>query len=262
MVRRTSIRDSLRELAPVEERAKGAQPDATEQVAIPAQATGQAAADAATSADTAADTEDAPPEPARAPKGSTSSRRRAPRKPSAARGEKGGGAKPAARTQDAAAAPAAKSGEAIRVLGVSSSDAKRIGLYLHPDDARALQLARVEDGADANARGRAMIALWRGNPRFQSAVNRLARSAPSTSTEADSGEGELIRILVAEGGAAKRVSLYVHPDDFRALAMARVDDGLDANSRVRAMIALWRAHPRYQRAIDKLARTAPRGGRP
>ncbi|MGQ0574354.1 MAG: hypothetical protein ACT4RN_09140 [Pseudonocardia sp.] len=71
------------------------------------------------------------------------------------------------------------------------------------------------------------------------------------------------RLLTAEStGDAKRVGLYLHPDDFRALGMAKLDDGADANARIRAMIALWRHNDRYRAAVDKLARTAPRGGGP
>ncbi|MGH3565807.1 MAG: hypothetical protein ACRDRH_07190 [Pseudonocardia sp.] len=61
-------------------------------------------------------------------------------------------------------------------------------------------------------------------------------------------------------GRARR-ALYLHPDDVRALGMAKLDDGSDANARIRAMIALWRANGRYRATVDKLARTAPRGTR-
>lgn len=70
------------------------------------------------------------------------------------------------------------------------------------------------------------------------------------------------RVLTAAStGDAKRVGLYLHPEDFRALGMAKLDDGADANARIRAMIALWRHNDRYRAAVDKLARTAPRGPR-
>lgn len=62
--------------------------------------------------------------------------------------------------------------------------------------------------------------------------------------------------------AAERVGLYLHPDDFRDLGMARLDDKVDQNARIRAMIALWRDNPRYRAAVDKLARTSPRGPGP
>ncbi len=68
------------------------------------------------------------------------------------------------------------------------------------------------------------------------------------------------KVLTAATTNAKRVGLYLHPDDFRALGLAKLDDGADANARIRAMIALWRHNDRYRAAVDKLARTAPRGG--
>lgn len=61
---------------------------------------------------------------------------------------------------------------------------------------------------------------------------------------------------------AKRVSLYLHPDDYRELMLAKVDDGADANARVRALLAVWRSNSRIRAQVDRLARTAPRGGRP
>lgn len=63
----------------------------------------------------------------------------------------------------------------------------------------------------------------------------------------------------ASTAEAERSTLYLHPDDHRELVMARLEDKADANTRIRAMIALWRANPRYRAAVDKLARTAPRG---
>lgn len=70
------------------------------------------------------------------------------------------------------------------------------------------------------------------------------------------------QVLSVDTENAKRVSLYVHPDDYRALGMAKLDDGADLNSRLRAMIAVWRANARYRSQVDRLAKTAPRGGQP
>lgn len=44
-------------------------------------------------------------------------------------------------------------------------------------------------------------------------------------------------VLAVRTGDAKRVGLYLHPDNFRALGMAKLDDGADANARIRAMLA-------------------------
>lgn len=97
------------------------------------------------------------------------------------------------------------------------------------------------------------------------APRKLAAVPADAPTEPAEGEKPARpgpRVLTAEStGDAKRVGLYLHPDDFRALGMAKLDDGADANARIRAMIALWRANDRYRAAVDRLARTAPRGAR-
>jgi len=69
------------------------------------------------------------------------------------------------------------------------------------------------------------------------------------------------RVLVpASTSEGKRTPVNLHVDDYKALAMAKLEDGADINSRVRAMIALYRANARVRTQVDRLARTAPRGG--
>ncbi|WP_214369798.1 hypothetical protein [Pseudonocardia sp. H11422] len=67
------------------------------------------------------------------------------------------------------------------------------------------------------------------------------------------------RVLIPTTTEAKRAGLYLHADDYRELGMAKLNDGADLNARIRAMIALWRSNERYRNAVDKLARTSPRG---
>ncbi|WP_339121868.1 hypothetical protein [Pseudonocardia sp. D17] len=59
---------------------------------------------------------------------------------------------------------------------------------------------------------------------------------------------------------ASKQMIYLHPDEFRALGLAKLDDHVSVNIRIRAMIALWEANPRFRRAVDKIASTTPRGG--
>jgi hypothetical protein len=66
-------------------------------------------------------------------------------------------------------------------------------------------------------------------------------------------------VLTPSASSAKRTQLYLHPDDFRELALAKIDDRADLNARIRAMIALWRSNGRYRAQVDRLARTQPRG---
>lgn len=82
-------------------------------------------------------------------------------------------------------------------------------------------------------------------------------TAPAKKTEPAHPEPQVLGI---DTRSAKRQTIYLHPDDHRALAQGRIDDGADANARVRAMIAVWRTNPRYRTLVDRLARTAPRGG--
>jgi len=87
--------------------------------------------------------------------------------------------------------------------------------------------------------GKAAQEPAQGQPTAPRAESPTVRTAPSTTT-------------------AKRVGLYLHEDDFRALGLARLEDGADANARIRAMIAVWRANPRIRTQVDRLARTAPK----
>ncbi|HET6751582.1 MAG TPA: hypothetical protein VFL71_20240 [Actinomycetes bacterium] len=52
-----------------------------------------------------------------------------------------------------------------------------------------------------------------------------------------------------------RLHLTTTREQARALAQARVDDGIEVTARVRAMIALWQQDERLRRRIDKLARS-------
>lgn len=52
-----------------------------------------------------------------------------------------------------------------------------------------------------------------------------------------------------------RISLTASPEMKRALDLARVDDGIEATARIRAMIALWQSDDRLRVRVDKLARS-------
>lgn len=52
----------------------------------------------------------------------------------------------------------------------------RMSLTLSPDQKRALDLARVDDGVEGTARIRAMIALWEGDERVRRRIDLLAKS--------------------------------------------------------------------------------------
>lgn len=52
---------------------------------------------------------------------------------------------------------------------------ERINLTTTPEQNRALNLARVDDGIDKTARLRAMIALWQQDERIRRRIDKLAR---------------------------------------------------------------------------------------
>lgn len=62
---------------------------------------------------------------------------------------------------------------------------------------------------------------------------------------------------------ARRIGLYLHDEDYRTLKTAELEDRADPQDRMRAMLALYRHNDRYRAAVDRLARSAPKGtGRP
>jgi hypothetical protein len=56
----------------------------------------------------------------------------------------------------------------------------------------------------------------------------------------------------------ERIPLTVDRDMKRALEMARLDDGMEATTRIRAMIVLWQENDRFRSQVDRLARTDTR----
>lgn len=99
------------------------------------------------------------------------------------------------------------------------------------------------------------------SPRKQAATKTAKKATKPPQKRAQTATGSVPTVRVpASTGEAKRVHVGLHEDDFRDLAMAKVDDGADANARLRAMIAVWREVPRFRQMVDRVARTAPRGG--
>ncbi len=87
--------------------------------------------------------------------------------------------KPAAATTAPTETPAQERPSRAQVLAPPSAKvARRIGLYLHDEDYRTLKTAELDDRADPQDRMRAMLALYRHNTRYRTAVDRLARTAP------------------------------------------------------------------------------------
>ncbi|MEV6443921.1 hypothetical protein [Amycolatopsis sp. NPDC051716] len=88
-----------------------------------------------------------------------------------------------------------------------------------------------------------------------------SRERADDAGDPDAEHHEDPRILTSETVTAHRVSVYLHPDDARVLRQGRVDDGADANTRIRALLAVYRADDRVRERVDALARSASRRGR-
>ena len=91
--------------------------------------------------------------------------------------------------------------------------------------------------------------------RRQGAARKPAATEGASAGEAtDTPKREAPKVLKPEStSAASRISLYLHPDDKRALGLAKLDDAVDENSRIRALLALWRYDERLRNRVDKLA---------
>ncbi|MEV5880713.1 hypothetical protein AB0L75_42385 [Streptomyces sp. NPDC052101] len=73
----------------------------------------------------------------------------------------------------AAAAPVAMPAEQEAPRSLYSA---RITFTTTPEQRRALELAKVDDGIDKTARIRAMVALWEQDDRLRRRVDKLART--------------------------------------------------------------------------------------
>lgn len=51
----------------------------------------------------------------------------------------------------------------------------------------------------------------------------------------------------------KRIPFMTDDEQHRALATARLEDGIQATTRLRAMVELWMTNPDYRRRVDRLA---------
>lgn len=58
----------------------------------------------------------------------------------------------------------------------------------------------------------------------------------------------------AEDRPTERVSLLLTPEDAKELKRARIEDGIDANKRIRAMISLWRSSEAHRKRVDTRAK--------
>jgi len=123
------------------------------------------------------------------------------------------------------------------------SHTDRLTLFLDDRDNRSLSSARIKDRIPAADRIRAAVQLWQQGGPVAERINSQA--------------AELRRDRLARdvAGAERRIKVSVVLGEIthRALALARIEDGIPASERVRAALRLWQQDPEFRAAADQLA---------
>ena len=133
-----------------------------------------------------------------------------------------------------------------------SANDPRLTFFLDDQDNRSLKIARTQDGVPASDRIRAAVQLWLQGGPTMSRIDRLAAELRQTRKTHDS----------TRAPGRTKMSLDLGADRLRALALARVDDGIPAAERVRAALQLWEQDPAFRAAVNTLAAELRRSGRP
>lgn len=120
---------------------------------------------------------------------------------------------------------------------------ERFTFFLDEQDNRPLSAARIRDGLPASDRIRAAVQLWQQGG---SVAERINRRAAELRRDRVPGRAPV-------GGRRVKVSLVLGVTVHRALAQARIEDGIPASERVRAAMQLWQQDPEFRVAVDALA---------
>ena len=119
----------------------------------------------------------------------------------------------------------------------------RLTLFLDDQDNRSLSSARIKDRIPAADRIRAVVQLWQQRPADAEQINSRAVELRRTRLTRDAaGAQRRIKVSVVLGEAAHR-----------ALAQARIEDGIPAAERIRAAVHRWQTDPQFRAAVDELA---------
>jgi hypothetical protein len=123
------------------------------------------------------------------------------------------------------------------------SPPERLTLFLDDRDNRSWSSARMKDGLPAADRIRAAVQLWQqGSPAAEQINDRAADLRRTRLARNAGGRERQIKVSVILGEATHR-----------ALAQARVEDGIPASERVRAAVHQWQQDPQFRAAVDELA---------
>ena len=124
-----------------------------------------------------------------------------------------------------------------------SANDPRLTFFLDDQDNRSLKVARTRDGLPASDRIRAAVQLWLQGGPAMSRIDRLAADRRQARKAQDSPP-------VPD---RTKISLDLGADRIRALALARVEDGIPAAERVRAALQLWEQDAAFRAEVDALA---------
>jgi len=120
---------------------------------------------------------------------------------------------------------------------------ERLTLFLDDRDNRSLSSARIKDGLPAADRIRAAVLLWQQRSLATEQINNRAEDLRRTRLARNAtGRERQIKVSVILGEATQR-----------ALAQARIEDGIPASERVRAAVHQWQQDPQFRTAVDELA---------
>ena len=119
----------------------------------------------------------------------------------------------------------------------------RLTFFLDDQDHRTLMLARSQDGLPASDRIRAAVQLWQQGGPATARIDDLATELRQTRLTRDT----------APDARRIKISMDLGVDRLRALAQARVDDGIPAAERVRAALQLWQHDQQFRAEVDSLA---------
>ena len=123
------------------------------------------------------------------------------------------------------------------------SPPERLTLFLDDRDNRSLSSARIRDGLPAADRIRAAVLLWQQRSPATEQINNRAEDLRRTRLARNAtGRERQIKVSVILGEATHR-----------ALAQARIEDGIPASERVRAAVHQWQQDPQFRAAVDELA---------
>jgi len=151
-------------------------------------------------------------------------------------------AAPQASTTEASDSPA--QGDPAPSSSTRKTSARRSGR------SRASGKASEKPATSANAKTEAAKSASKGGAtRTRSASTREARPKGVPLDK--------IHPLATSIQQSKRLSAYLHPADEYALNRAELDDRIDKNKRVRAMIAYWRHNPEFHAAVNTIGLKEP-----